>query len=583
MSGEYNENADASQRAELYGPENDGYYTSQLRDWIPLCPQLKDSGVRLYWIMRALVVEKYGPVRKVTLLQLCYLLPAKPVKAGEPVKPSSLARVRGLLADLSAVGLISTPEGGPVKTSSRAGASGAPLRIRINDRPQRGYNGPRNAFALLDAVRKPAAEAAERAVKKERERALKKRAEQAAAGAGQISSPDGAGQISSPRGQISSPRGQISSPHPGDDLQDREPPLSPSAQSFRSDPVPSVRPSVPVGEAHTTDTDGGTDGGSVIEAQAEGPAAAVGGAPVVPVVRPSEGAAVLLAVGQRVPELAVSGKVLLDQGLRLDGLLASGWTVAELVAALSVPLDGPIRRSAGAVISARISALPITPVRLALAGGGVPRQVDHVDHGAKEHRPAAPAPRLPRLCECGAELVRGEMQCRSCAGWPECGGGCGRQLEPSGPATCSACTLAEHQARIAAAVVPTGDGTCPGWGGVPCGRVALSLGLCGRCRTVAEHEIAEEAEQVERERAEAAFAELRGQWRELEELDAEARAALWLEILADAYAEHERRERAAAGRAEREARERAETERLRAQIAEENPEMVATLTARRAT
>ncbi|MEU6460283.1 hypothetical protein, partial [Streptomyces sp. NPDC047065] len=199
---EYDEGSDTSQRAELLGPDHDeGFYTSQLHDWVPLCPQLRDSAVRLYWILRALVIEKRGPVRKLTLLQLCYLLPSKQMKPGQTALPSSLARIRSLLSELSGVGLISTPEGKPVKTSSRAGASAAPLRIRINDRPHRRYDGPRNAFALLDEVRRPAAEAAEEAIRKERQRSARKRAERGQE-AGQISSPlEETGQISSPRGQ----------------------------------------------------------------------------------------------------------------------------------------------------------------------------------------------------------------------------------------------------------------------------------------------------------------------------------------------------------------------------------------------
>lgn len=39
--------------------------------------------MRLHWILRALVIEQHGPVRKLTLMELCYLLPAKPVKPGE--------------------------------------------------------------------------------------------------------------------------------------------------------------------------------------------------------------------------------------------------------------------------------------------------------------------------------------------------------------------------------------------------------------------------------------------------------------------------------------------------------------------
>ncbi|ATL80255.1 IgA1 protease [Streptomyces malaysiensis subsp. malaysiensis] len=90
-------------------------------------------------------------------------------------------------------------------------------------------------------------------------------------------------------------------------------------------------------------------------------------------------------------------------------------------------------------------------------------------------------------------------------------------------------------------------------------------------------------EMAEAQRAVAAAEERRAaEEAALRVFDAEARANLWREILSAAYAEHERRERAAAERAERRARERAEDERLRAEIARDNPELIATLAARRA-
>ena len=221
---------------ELTGPDDKGWYTSHLRDWIPLCPDLKDSAIRLYWILRALVIDKYGPVRKLTLMELCRLLPTA---SG---KPSSLSRVRGLLADLSRVGLISTPEGGPVTTSSRAKRSGALLRLRINDLPSRGYSGPRNAFAALDMIKPAAAQAADAATAEEAQRNADRRTRRATGQAGQKSDPHdgegGAGQISGPRGQIFDPRGQIFGPDPGSDQEKRDPPFSPTVYSSRSDATP---------------------------------------------------------------------------------------------------------------------------------------------------------------------------------------------------------------------------------------------------------------------------------------------------------------------------------------------------------
>ncbi|MEV5644078.1 hypothetical protein AB0L67_28615 [Streptomyces flaveolus] len=522
---EYDEGSDTSQRAELLGPDDDeGFYTSQLHDWVPLCPQLRDSGVRLYWILRALVIEKRGPVRKLTLLQLCYLLPSKQMKPGQVALPSSLARIRSLLSELSDVGLISTPEGKPVKTSSRAGASAAPLRIRINDRPRRGYDGPRNAFALLDEVRRPAAEAAEEAIRKERQRSARRRAERAET-AGQISSPlEETGQISSPRGQISSPRGQISSPDSGSDLQDRDLPFRPSVKTLRSDRGTSVRPSVQVVEADVSATDGRTDTvgsekgkvGSRAEGRAADSQGAAGPAPELSNLdnasgrhagaagsrRSAEttpGMEVLLRVGRMEPQLALAGRVLTDQARKLDGKIADSeaagepWRISELTAVLGAPLNEPIRKSPGGVISARIDSLVRTPRTTMLPGqaSSTDRAVPRRDASSTlvADRPVEESVRRRVRGECpgcGADSPGGAL-CGACLGWPRCEGGCGRRLEHGG--TCEPCELTEHHQQLAAA--PADDGTCPGHGGKPCGRPVQTLGLCARCRIQAEHDRAE--------------------------------------------------------------------------------------------
>ena len=226
------------QAVELIGPKQDGLYSSQLHDWIPLCPRLSDSAVRLYWIMRSLVIEKYGPVRKITLAELRHLLPAKPAGEGEPVKPSSHSRIRTLLRMLSDVGLVSTPEGDRLTTSSRAKASLGPLRIRINDLPPAGYDGARNAFAQLDHIRPAARTTARQALDHEEQLAAAEPAVSAQRAAGRKSNPpageEGAGQEFGPPGQVFNPRGQESNPYPLVDLHERDLPLSPSAQSSRS-------------------------------------------------------------------------------------------------------------------------------------------------------------------------------------------------------------------------------------------------------------------------------------------------------------------------------------------------------------
>ncbi|MBQ0855709.1 hypothetical protein J8N05_46995 (plasmid) [Streptomyces sp. BH-SS-21] len=431
-AGRYDEGSDTSQRAELWAPDDEGFYTSQLHDWVPLCPQLRDSAIRLYWIMRALVIEKRGPVRKLTLLQLCHLLPSKQMKPGEAAQPSSLSRVRGLLSELSEYGLLSTPEGGPIKSSSRASASAAPLRIRINDRPSRGYAGPRNAFALLDEVREPAEAAAVEALRKERERAARRRAERAQV-AGQISGPpDDAGQISGPSGQISGPRGQISGPDSVVDLQKPDLPFRPSAQTYRSEGGGSLRPSLSVSDEAGVDTDGGTDGsGDVIEDQdlkaanaPETEEATTAGSEKAP----SPGETLLRRIGRHHPEIAAGlamGSTLADQGRVVNTLLAAGITHEEI---RSVLLDRPYPEPAerthtmASLIAGRLARIPLPPIGYssqlpAQAAASGPTAWPEVSQG--QSRPTPPA--AHRSCEgeigtafCERLALPGSRLCARC-------------------------------------------------------------------------------------------------------------------------------------------------------------------------
>ncbi|WP_033024019.1 hypothetical protein, partial [Streptomyces capuensis] len=138
---------------ELYGPQDGGWYTTRVHDWIPLCPALKDGDVRCYQILRSLILEKYkNPVRKLSLATLCQLIPGPSDTGTSTDKGSSLTRVRGMLAALSSVGLISTPEGQPVRTSSRPTAAQKTIRIRVNDMPHEGYLGWRNTEDKLAAI-----------------------------------------------------------------------------------------------------------------------------------------------------------------------------------------------------------------------------------------------------------------------------------------------------------------------------------------------------------------------------------------------------------------------------------------------
>ncbi|WNI19954.1 hypothetical protein [Actinacidiphila sp. ITFR-21] len=310
---------------------------------------------------------------------------------------------------------------------------------------------------------------------------------------------------------------------------------------------PEPPPSVPTPEVGArAGTDGGTDGGGSAVVQEEAPGGAEGGIPAAADAAPdrdtnaaagaaapsggwagatpahpqaTEGLEILRRMGRRVPELALAGRPLRDQALRLDALLAESerlgrpWTPAELVEALSVPFREPIRTSAGAVVSARISALPLTPDVLRIPGQSAADAVG-TDDAADRERPgrAAPAAGEPRRDlsssaawtwaekraalalatrddrECAGDggtcrslAVEGEALCAAHLGWPECVGGC-RTRARSG--VCVAC--AASGASLVERGEPTPDGRCPGYGGRECGHPVQSAGWCGRCRIAAQ-------------------------------------------------------------------------------------------------
>ncbi|MGY3341119.1 hypothetical protein ACVW0K_007312 [Streptomyces filamentosus] len=460
---------------ELYPPvDDDGWYTSQVRDWIPVCPELGDSAVRLYLILRSLVIDKHGPVRKLTLTELCHLLPKKPVPAGQRPEPSSLSRIRGLLAQLTDIGLVTTPEGLRLTTSSRALAAGQGLRMRINLMPRATYTGPRNAFALLDEIRPDAAATARAARLRELELAALRTASDRQE---KKTRSQGAGQNSDPAGQNSDPRGQNSDPDSRADQQDRELPLSLSAQSSRS-AASSVRPSPQVGEGEREGTEGRTDERVAGKGEDEHRGAGMRKPPTTPAPRTGDGERgsadrpeitpgldVLYRLGAQVPRLALAGRPLADQARRLNDLLATTpWTPETLLAALAAPFEGTVRTSAGAVVSARITALPTAPVL--------------VEGPAEVRRTVAEetARRVLAECtDCGRPPLDGGDLCAECAGWPLCPSCRLYRTEDGSP-----CPRCRENDRFAEPVA-----VCAGHDDTPCGAALLEIGplgpLCGRC------------------------------------------------------------------------------------------------------
>ncbi|MFD6760244.1 hypothetical protein [Streptomyces roseolus] len=170
---------------------------------------------------------------------------------------------------------------------------------------------------------------------------------------------------------------------------------------------------------------------------------------------------VLYRLGAQVPALALAGRPLVDQARRLDILLAdTSWTAEALLAA---PFEGPVRTSAGAVIST----LPAAPA-LAPPAGETRRSVTQ----EKARRVMAECTECGRPPEVGLDL------CATCAGWPLCPS-CGLYRTADG-GPCRHCAAAP-------AVEPAT--VCAGHDGAGCGAAVPEIGpngpLCGRCEVKA--------------------------------------------------------------------------------------------------
>ncbi|MDV9187656.1 hypothetical protein R6L23_05375 [Streptomyces sp. SR27] len=204
----------AGQPAELHSPDHNPFYGTYVRDWIGLVDDLRDADVRGYLVLRSLVFEGKGVKNRVRLLTLAELRQLIPGPNG---KPSSLTRIRELLRHLSLVGLITTPEGGPVTTSSGGKAQGRPLRIKIHDQPANTFQPRwRNTEEKLASIRLKAEQAALEAAERAASRA-------AAKVAGRNSDQQSGGRNCDQAGRNSDHAGRNCGHVPGDDLGERAP------------------------------------------------------------------------------------------------------------------------------------------------------------------------------------------------------------------------------------------------------------------------------------------------------------------------------------------------------------------------
>ncbi|MEV0778915.1 helix-turn-helix domain-containing protein [Streptomyces sp. NPDC050428] len=312
-----------------------------------------------------------------------------------------------------------------------------------------------------------------------------------------------------------------------------------------------VRPSV--GSTTTQRTDGRPDGGDIGGKYQEEPRAAAGSGPAVSAAAPDNtdaataaaaeagadaravemtpGIEVLRRMGRRVPKLALAGKPLLDQGRRCNERIASGWSPGELLEALCIPFDDEIRTSPGAVVSGRISALPLTPNSASpwrlpeQASGATPPP----DDSPKYRRDAVAAAAwtwterqeqlaaetaghgVTRNCtadsgSCDRLAETGHDMCGHHLGWPACENGCGKFIPPGYAPMCETCEegAAYREMIQRAQQEPPPQKPCPGHRGQGCERsVQTTTELCFRCEMAAAKE-RKQADDAEWEEARAA-------------------------------------------------------------------------------
>lgn len=141
-------NEQTSETLEISGPTSNGWYRTQIPDWIALHPDLKDGAFRLYVIMRSLILEKQTTkVRVLSHEQLAFLL------VGKNGKSASVSTVKALLRNLHEIGLVDNPDGARLVSSTGNAGIESRRRYRMSDWPadRDTFTGWRNTFDKLDA------------------------------------------------------------------------------------------------------------------------------------------------------------------------------------------------------------------------------------------------------------------------------------------------------------------------------------------------------------------------------------------------------------------------------------------------
>ncbi len=144
----------AADQQEFIAPDNGGWHWTALRDWIAVCPDISSTAKELYWIIRSVMYEKGDRQRRLSIDQLCWLLP------GVKGKPTSSTRVDDALRELKKIGLLSNPDGDVQRRWVTNPTTGKQTRDnfrrwKVHDFPSEGYTGPKSALELLNAYPGP--------------------------------------------------------------------------------------------------------------------------------------------------------------------------------------------------------------------------------------------------------------------------------------------------------------------------------------------------------------------------------------------------------------------------------------------
>lgn len=144
----------------IEGDVTDYWSYTLTRDYLKLLPGLPDAGLRLYDIFRSMVSEASrnrpgAGLRRMTIDQLCYLMPGSNGKAEKPVSVSAMYELLATLERLDLIVPKDTKEAtGASQFKGKEKAAKAILRgYVVKDLPPSVFTGWRNAWDKLDAYR----------------------------------------------------------------------------------------------------------------------------------------------------------------------------------------------------------------------------------------------------------------------------------------------------------------------------------------------------------------------------------------------------------------------------------------------